>query len=78
MAKKEETRTIVVPLGAPMGHQYIQRHLNVQLAQAHGLTLRALRDGLDARGATLTGGRHVQTNADAVKWLLEAVAAATE
>ncbi len=76
--------TITVPLAPPLSKDelekvYIRRHVDLQLDGAQTVTFRRLTDGLDQSGARLAAdgeaaGRRVQTGADAIRWLLDALA----
>ncbi len=67
-------KSIEVVLGEPLPHAYRSTHIDVHLDQRQAEGLRRLYDGLDRTGAKLSNGRHVQSAADAVKWLLDQVA----
>lgn len=54
------------------------RHLDFQLTTAQGRGLRRIRDGLDHSGARLENGRRVQSYVEAIRWLLEKVAAESD
>jgi hypothetical protein len=71
---------VMVSLTAPLAQAdlqdcYISTHVEVRLTRAQGLALRRLHLALDADGARMAGGRRVIHLADAVKWLLDKLAA---
>lgn len=65
---------ITLPLREMPDGGYAQRHIDVQLKHHQAIALRQLIRGLDATGARLANDRRVITGADAIRWLLEAVA----
>ncbi len=50
------------------------KHCEARLDCRQAETLRQLFDGLDAMGARLQSGKRIGSNADVVRWILEAVA----
>lgn len=51
-------------------------HVDARLSVGHRVTLARIRTELARRHATLKDGRHVETVADVVRWMLEQVEAA--
>ena len=70
--------TVAVPL-EPLPPGYVSRHVDVRVSRAQGQVLKRLLAGLVARHARLPKEPHqeharfAQTNADAVRWLLEEI-----
>jgi len=72
----DTTAALYVPLAAAkLENCYIGTHVEARLSHDQALTLRRVHLALDARGARLANGRRVIHVADAVKWLLEQIAA---
>lgn len=65
--------SIHVPLGPTTGHEYSARHIDVRLSRRHAEIIRRIRNGLAARHVQLANGRHVESNGDVLRWLLESV-----
>jgi hypothetical protein len=64
-------KTIIVPLGA-IQNGYLSNHVEARLAtDKQRRNMRRVLQGLRQRGEKLENGRFVDTQADAVKWLLE-------
>lgn len=55
---------------------YIPTHVETRLDLDQGRTLRRLYDTLDQGGLRLKNGRRIASNADVIRWLLEAIAGA--
>jgi len=55
--------------------EYRQKHLSFNLQGAQQLTLKRILAGCIDDGATLANGKTVRTGADALKYLVELVAA---
>lgn len=53
---------------------YVSPHVEARLDPDQAQTLRRLFDTLDEGGQRLKNGRRIASNADVVRWLLEAVA----
>jgi hypothetical protein len=62
------------PLAELQPKVYIAQHVEVQLDWHQGQTLRRLYDTLDQGGLRLKNGRRIASNADVIRWLLEAIA----
>jgi len=74
-----ETIVVEIPLGAePSGHvsRDLRTHINHLMTMPQSVTVARLAAGLRQTGAKLDNGRPVLFNADAVRWLLEQIAAA--
>lgn len=63
----------VPTLARPRG--YIRRRLDVTLDRRQAEQLRALELALQSTSSRLKNGKHVTTNGDAIRWLLEQMAA---
>lgn len=66
--------TIAIPIAETNGAEPI-RHIEARLTPEQGRTLQQIRDALNAACARQADGRFVQSNADAVRWMIEAVGA---
>lgn len=66
---------LAVPLGEIPAGVYVSKHVEAQLDGPQAATLRRVLAGLDRDGARLANGRRVTSSADAVRWLLENIAA---
>lgn len=62
---------ISVPLDAFSEEEYCSDHVEARLGRRHAVALKRLRRGLERDAATLEDGRHVRSNADVVRWLLD-------
>ena len=62
---------IDVPLLEPDPGTYEGKHVEARLTAVQGRALNLLFTALHKQGRTLKGGRHVDSRADAVRWLLE-------
>ncbi len=71
----EHTVRIDVPLAEPGPDTYVGKHVEARLTAEQGEILNYLFTALHGQGATLRSKRHVDTRADAVRWLLERVGA---
>lgn len=61
-----------VPLGRLDPAAYRSRHVEVgHMTPDQATALKRLAIGLDQQGARLANGKHIDSNADAVRWLLE-------
>lgn len=70
---------IEIPIGPPPPDgSYITNHVEARLSHTQALGLRRLWYGYDGLGSRLADGRRVQSNADAVRLLLEQIAVAAE
>ena len=67
------TAEITVPLGDLEAGQYNPRHLDLRLTVQQAASLRRVYVGLNDGHAQLADGRHIDSAADAVRWLLERV-----
>lgn len=67
-----------IPVGEIPAGAYIIKHVETRLTHGQGTALRRLWYGLDRDGLRLADGRRVQSNAQAVCWLLEQLAVAVE
>ncbi len=83
MAKKQRaeagqtnTALIEVPLGEPREGAYLSPHLDVKLSQEQTEALHRVTAGLQESVARLRNERLITNTADAVRYLLEAIAAA--
>lgn len=67
----------IVPVEIPTlaGTGYAQRQIDLTLSGPQAETLASVVRGLHAGSHKLADGRPVQTGADALKWMLEQVAA---
>lgn len=66
-----------IVIEAPMGgldEGYLSRHVQVQLNGHQRETLRRLVNGLRDSDERLADGKAIESNADAVKWILEQLA----
>lgn len=72
--------TITVPLGPLPEKGYRPRHVEVNLQREvpQQEALYRLRVGLNNADTRTANGRHVTSNADALRWLLERIASLTE
>lgn len=69
-----ESIIIELPLGKWHGGGRTPRTIASQrLVKHHGVALRLLREGLHQSHAQLIGGRHVETDTQAVRYLLEQI-----
>lgn len=74
-AKHDELTVIIeIPVAVPTDSAYRTRQIHAKLTQRQADAARVLFDGLYAQDATLANGHHVDTPADAIKWLLEQIA----
>jgi hypothetical protein len=69
--------TLECPLGEIPPDVYLQRHVEVQLSSSQAATLRRLVEALDLSRVRLGSNRRVTTGSDAVRYLLEQLAAAS-
>ena len=67
---------IDVPLAEAEPGTYMGQHVEARLTPVQGAALNRLFTALHKQGETLQGGRHVDTRADAMRWLLEQVSEA--
>jgi len=74
MEAEVETSIIELPMTEPSPMAYRARHLEVQLDSAQANTLKKILAGLSTAGNRLKNGRWVQTNPDAIRWILEKAA----
>ena len=70
--------TIEVPVAEIPAETYVQRHIDVHLVGRYGgaaqrRALKRLTVGLNESHTTLKCGKHVDTTADAIRWLLEQI-----
>ena len=65
------TVVIQAPVRPVAKGSYVCRHVETRLTSQMADQLKAIFTGLHAVGATLSNGRHVDTTAQAVCWLLE-------
>lgn len=65
----DRTVSEAFPMQDVAGHH--SRHVQVRLSREHAAILSGLREGLKANHAQLEDGRHVEQNADVVRYLLE-------
>jgi hypothetical protein len=74
-----ESQTILkaasLPLIDPEDRDYISRHVELRMDGPVAKSLSALRKGLDAGHYRTENGKPVTTNTDAIRWLLERMAA---
>ena len=72
-----EVVRIMLPMGeTPVGESYVSRHVEVNaLSHEQALAMRRLFDGLQESVARLKSGKVITHPADAVRWLLEQIAA---
>jgi hypothetical protein len=66
---------VVLEVPFPACAKYAQREVWLTLRQDHATTLRRIFEGLELRHARLASGAQVKAPQDAIRWLLEAVAA---
>ena len=59
-----------IPLASMEEGTYHGRHVQVRLREEESVMLWRLRKGLQMRHAQLPQGWHVESNADALRWLL--------
>lgn len=52
---------------------YMPRHADVYFKGSEGETVRGLREALNAAHMRLEDGRHVESNTDALRWLIQEV-----
>lgn len=71
-----EAVTIVLPLAELKPQEYATRHIDLTLPVERAETLKRLTDGLIGISATLGDGRKVTNGADALRWILDGLAAA--
>lgn len=62
------------PLALLRDEGYVSPHIEARLDPEQAQTLRRLFEALDEEGQRLKNGRRVVSNADVVRWLLEAIA----
>jgi len=77
VAKPLVNATVSVPLATVSG--YIATHVEVRFRHGEGHmaeTLKRLHEGLYQSSAKMANGTHIKSPADAIRWLLEQVAAA--
>ena len=70
--------TITVPLGdeAPVG--YVSPRIDMSMGSREAAAFHRVFTGLKESGARLSSGNYVNTRSDAVKWIMEQVAAQSE
>jgi hypothetical protein len=73
-----EEKTVKLLLSVQESPGYIPRHVDLVMDQRHGKVVSLLRAGLFANHAQLRGGRHIENNADTLRWLLDNLADALE
>ena len=61
----------IVPYAIRLPEGYVARHFEVQLSQQHAEKLRRLAYALNRDDRRLKNDRHVESGADAIRWLLE-------
>jgi len=64
---------VSVPLAELKPNEYLNTHVDARLDPDQRVALRRLYNALWQQHAHLASGRHVESAADAVRWLLEAV-----
>ena len=64
---------VILELPVVCMNAYINRHLDVQMSRTQALALRRVLDGLRDKHAVLTGGKHVDSTPDALRWILDSV-----
>lgn len=64
--------SIVFPQAEPPG--YVPRYIEAKLGLEHARTFAGLKHGLNAIDARLASGKHVESNADVLRYLLDFVA----
>jgi hypothetical protein len=71
-----EVRTVLieVPMGEP-GAGYLSQHVEARMDARQALALKSLLAGLRDGRMEMASGREVRTAAEAVKWILEKLAA---
>ncbi len=67
----KETVTITLPVLATPG--YVGRRLDLRMSMPEAVAYRRVFDGLRAEHATLPGGRHVDREPDALRWMLNRI-----
>lgn len=65
---------IGVPLGE-LGNGYLSRHVEARLTVQQATAMQRVTLGLRDRRAVMGDGKEVRTQADAVRWMLEAISA---
>ena len=65
---------VEVPLADPEPDSYLSRHVQVQLDAEQRVAMRRLLNGLRQANEHLASGRAVQSNANAIEWVLEQIA----
>lgn len=72
---REASSASVVAVPYAPTTKYAQQSIHMDLSLEHATHLRAVLEGLELEHAKLSSGRLVQTTQDAIRWLIEAVAA---
>ena len=67
------TRIVEVPLVAAPPDAYRARHVDLQLSQPQRKALKETTLGLIAAEKRLANGREIRSNADAIRFILEAI-----
>lgn len=69
--------TIQIPdVGGKTQPNYCEQHVDARFTTGQATAARLLLECLKDKHVCLAGGRHVETTADTVRWLLEQVASA--
>ena len=74
LAIGEKTVELILPQQELIEGGYIPCHVDLVMDKRQGQVVAQLRDGLKAGHVQLSTGRHVETNADTLRWLLDALA----
>ena len=71
---KHRAVTMEIPDRDRESPSYCEEHVDLRLTRPHALATRLLRDALRAQHAEMDNGRHVETTADTIRWLLDQLA----
>jgi len=77
-ALESQSVIIELPVGPPEFDGYVTRHIDIQLDQRQARALRRVFSALHDSAVRLPNGRYVQSSADALRYILEQIAAAAD
>lgn len=69
-AVEPQSATVEIPLGE-LHDGYLSNHVEARLDDKQRRNMRRMLHGLRQRGTVMANGRFVETNADAIRWMLE-------
>jgi hypothetical protein len=67
--------SIPFPIGDSVKDGFCGRHLDIRLTRVQAQTMRRLQQGLNETDSRMANGKHVDSAADVVRWMLDQVAA---